>query len=109
VDNIRLAALFGFEQLASRLSRKHPHQRAKRAVARCISRRGRSATNDWRNTSSSLALLRPRSAMIRLPVLIVDSRFAFVMTMNGRHLSAAPNAWRLPSSAEGVFGAVIAS
>ena len=47
--------------------------------------------------------------MIRLPVLIVDSRFAaFVMTTKGRHLSAAPNPLYLASSAEGVFGAVIA-
>ena len=47
--------------------------------------------------------------MIRLPMLNVDSRFAaFVMAMNGRHLSAAPNALYLASSAEGVFGAVIA-
>lgn len=30
------------------------------------------------------------------------------MAMNGRHLSAAPNALYLASSAEGVFGAVIA-
>jgi len=30
------------------------------------------------------------------------------MAMNGRHLSAAPNALWLVSGAEGVFGAVIA-
>jgi hypothetical protein len=48
--------------------------------------------------------------MIRLPMMNVDSGFAaFVMAMNGRHLSAAPNASRLASSAEGVFGARIAS
>ena len=47
--------------------------------------------------------------MIRLPMLNVDLRFAaFVMAMNGRHLGAAPNALYLASSAEGVFGAVIA-
>jgi hypothetical protein len=47
--------------------------------------------------------------MIRLPMLNVDSRFAaFVMAMNGRHLGAAPNASSLASSAEDVFGAVIA-
>jgi hypothetical protein len=47
--------------------------------------------------------------MIRLPMLNVDSRFAaFVMAMNGRHLSAAPNALPFVSSAEGVFGAMIA-
>jgi hypothetical protein len=43
-------------------------------------------------------------------MLNVDSRFAaFVMAIDGRHLSAAPNASRLLSSAEDVFGAVIAS
>jgi len=48
--------------------------------------------------------------MIRLPMFNVDLRFAaFVMAMNGRHLSAAPNASRLASSAEDVFGAAIAS
>jgi hypothetical protein len=47
--------------------------------------------------------------MIRLPIFNVDSRFAaFVMAMNGRHLSAAPNASSVVSSAEDVFGAVIA-
>jgi len=47
--------------------------------------------------------------MIRLPMFNVDLRFAaFVIAMNGRHLSAAPNVPRLASSAEGVFGAVIA-
>ena len=47
--------------------------------------------------------------MIRLPMLNVDSWFlAFVTAMNGRHLSAAPNASSLVSSAEDVFGAVIA-
>jgi len=48
--------------------------------------------------------------MIRLPIFNVDSRFAaFVMAMNGRHMSAAPNASKLVSSAEDVFGAAIAS
>ncbi len=47
--------------------------------------------------------------MIRLPMLNVDSGFAaFVMAMNGRQLSAAPNALYLASSAEDVFGAGIA-
>src|SRR5262249_9725514 len=56
-----------------------------------------------------LRCLRPRSAMIRLPMLNVDFRFAGVRDGDERAaLSAAPNALCFLSSAEGVFGAVIA-
>ena len=54
--------------------------------------------------------LRPRSAMIRLPMLNVDSWFAGVRDDDERAaLSAAPNASSLASSAEDVFRAKIAA
>jgi len=56
-----------------------------------------------------LRCLRPRSAMIRLPMLNVDSWFVGVRDGDEwAAQSAAPNALSLHSSAEGVFGAVIA-
>src|SRR5262245_16773242 len=56
-----------------------------------------------------LPRLRPPSAMIRLPMLNVDSWFVGVRDGDeSAAKSAAPNALLLHSSAEGVFGAVIA-
>ena len=56
-----------------------------------------------------LRCVRPRSAMIRLPMLNVDSWFVGVRDGDEwAAQSAAPNALSLHSSAEGVFGAVIA-
>src|SRR5262249_40044455 len=56
-----------------------------------------------------LRCLRPRSAMIRLPMLNVDSWFvAFVTAMNGRHTVRLRTRCLLRSSAADVFGAVIA-
>jgi hypothetical protein len=55
VENFRLAARLGFEQLASRLPREHSYERAKRIVALRVIRPVRDATNQRRNTSRSLS------------------------------------------------------
>jgi hypothetical protein len=56
MDSRRDATQLGLEELACRLSREHPHERAKRVVSLAINRRRRIATRVRRNSSSSPAL-----------------------------------------------------
>ena len=109
MENVCLAARLGFEQLASRLPREDSYQRAKRVVATRINQRRRDATNDCRNTSSALSSF-PSSFGHDTPAH-AERRFAVLGVRYGDEWaaqSAAPNALCLVSSAEGVFGAVIA-
>jgi hypothetical protein len=109
VDDFRSAAQLGFEQLASRLPREHSDERAKCVIISHLDPRCRKGAIRLRKTSSSLASFAFSFGHDTPARVIVDSRFAaFVMAMKGRHLSAAPKALYLASSAEGVFGAVIA-
>jgi hypothetical protein len=55
MDDRCVASKLRLERFARRLSRQNSYERANRIVAWRINRRARSATNDWRNTSSSLA------------------------------------------------------
>ena len=74
-----------------------------------INRRRRNVTNDSRKTSSSLASF--ASSFGHDTPAHVERRFAIRGVRDGDEwaaLSAAPNASRLASSAEGVFGAAIA-
>jgi hypothetical protein len=55
VENFRLAAHLGFEQLASGLPREHSHERANCVITPRVDRRRRKAASRSRKTSSSLA------------------------------------------------------
>jgi hypothetical protein len=55
VENFRLAARLGFEQLASRLPREHPDERAQCIIASRVDRLRCKVTRNTRKTSSSLA------------------------------------------------------
>jgi hypothetical protein len=56
VDNRRLAAQLGLEDLACRLPREHAYERAKCGISSAINGRRRTATRVRRNSSSSPAL-----------------------------------------------------
>jgi hypothetical protein len=53
MDDRCVASKLGLERFARRLSRQNSYERANRIVAWRVNRRARSATNGWRNTSSS--------------------------------------------------------
>jgi hypothetical protein len=55
MDDRCVASKLRLERFARRLPRQNSYERAKRIVACRINRDGYSATNDWRNSSSSLA------------------------------------------------------
>jgi len=109
MDDRCVASKLRLERFARRLSRQNSYERAKHIVACRINRHGCSATNDWRNTSSSLASF--ASSFGHDTPAHVERRLAIRGVRDGDEwaaLSAAPNASRLASSAEGVFGAAIA-
>ena len=109
MENFRLAARLGFEQLASRLPREHSYERAKCVINSRLNRLGRNVTNQSRKTSSSLSWF--ASSFGHDTPAHVERRFAIRGVRYNDEwaaLSAAPNASSLASSAEGVFGAVIA-
>jgi hypothetical protein len=78
VDDRCVASKLRLERLTRRLSRQNSYERAKRFVAWCINRRGRSATNDWRKTSSSLTSFAYSFGHDTPAMLNVDSQFAGV-------------------------------
>jgi len=109
MDDRCVASKLRLERFARRLPRQNSYERAKHIVACRINRHGCSATNDWRNTSSSLASF--ASSFGHDTPAHVERRLAIRGVRDGDEwaaLSAAPNASRLASSAEGVFGAAIA-
>ena len=109
MDDRCVASKLRLERFARRLPRQNSYERAKHIVAFRINRHGCSATNDWRNTSSSLASF--ASSFGHDTPAHVERRLAIRGVRDGDEwaaLSAAPNASRLASSAEGVFGAAIA-
>jgi len=109
MENFRLAARLAFEQLTSRLPREHSHERPKCVINSRLTRLGRNVTSDLWNTSSSLASF--ASSFGHDTPAHVERRLAIRGVRDGDEwaaLSAAPNASRLASSAEGVFGAAIA-
>jgi len=109
MDDRCVASKLRLERFARRLPRQNSYERAKHIVACRINRHGCSATNDWRNTSSSLASF--ASSFGHDTPAHVERRLAIRGVRDGDEwaaLSAAPNASRLAWSAEGVFGAAIA-
>ena len=109
VENFLLAARLAFEELTSRLPREHSYERAKCVIASRLGGLGRQVTNHSRKTSSSLSSF--ASSFGHDTPANVERRFVIRGVRDGDEwaaLSAAPNASRLASSAEGVFGAAIA-
>ena len=76
----------GLEHFACSVPSEHPDERAERVVSSGINGRVEPRRESVAIRRVRLRCLRPRSAMIRLPMLNVDSWFlAFVTAMNGRH------------------------
>jgi hypothetical protein len=97
VDHRCVASKLRLERFARRLSRENSYDCAKRLVAWCINRCGRSATNDWRKTSSSLASF--ASSFGHDTPARVDRRFAIRGVRDG-------DEWAAPEcgSERAVFG-----
>jgi hypothetical protein len=109
VENFCLAARLGFEQLAGGLPREHSYECTERLIAPRVHRLRRDVMNDSRKTSSPFASF--ASSFGHDTPAHLQRRFAIRGVRDGDEwaaLSAAPNASRLASSAEGVFGAAIA-
>jgi hypothetical protein len=109
VENFRLAARLAFEELTGRLPREHSYEGAKCVIGRGLNWLSRHVATDSRKTSSSLSSF--ASSFGHDTPVHLQRRFAIRGVRSGDEwaaLSAAPNASSVASSAEGVFGAVIA-